>query len=239
MQRQILGLGSPPGPVQHLLCVASQPAVTTPTTAAADSSSTQELAAADAATGAGTAAGAGAAGVVCSWLPPADAGQPGMHKYLLQRVDHSSAAATWQTVAELQDSLSVRYRDVPPQPGLYQYRLAVSVLASVALACCGCLSAGKCKHIMTCHGDSVVTVSGGGDCCHSSCLLRVVVGWGVQTFDGMHFDTIVMSGKGGDCCHNIQAVETHRSMLGGVYHVCCTESLSACMCPPLHCCLCC
>ena len=166
MQRQILGLGSPPGPVQHLLCVASQPAVTTPTAAAADASSTQELAAADAATAAGTAAGAGAgaagaagtaragaAGVVCSWLPPADAGQPGMHKYLLQRVDHSSAAATWQTVAELQDSLSVRYRDVPPQPGVYQYRLAVGVPACAGI--------------------------------RSACLLWVLVGWKVQTCDDM------------------------------------------------------
>jgi hypothetical protein len=49
-----------------------------------------------------------------------------MHKYVLQRVDHLAQSAAWQTVAELHDSLSVRHRDLPPRPGMYQYRLAVS-----------------------------------------------------------------------------------------------------------------
>lgn len=94
-------------------------------TAEAHGSST----AAGRAAGAASAAAAAAAGlaVVCSWTPPMDPGQPGMHKYVLQRLDHSVASATWQTVAELHDSLSVRYKDGPLSPGVYQYRLAVRV----------------------------------------------------------------------------------------------------------------
>jgi len=120
MQRLLLGLGSPPGPVDLLSCsisgnnniVAAQH-----TTAAAGSVHGR----------AGAGAGAAApAAVVCTWKPPADPGQPVMHKYLLQRLDHSAPAAAWQTVADLQDSSSVRFGDVPPQPGVYQYRLAVS-----------------------------------------------------------------------------------------------------------------
>lgn len=67
---------------------------------------------------------------MCSWQPPLDPGQPAMHKYVLQRVEHSSASmsASWRTVADLQDSLSVRFLDVPPRAGVYQYRLAVSAV---------------------------------------------------------------------------------------------------------------
>jgi hypothetical protein len=138
MQRQILGLGAAPGPLQHLRCSVSQQHQHTRTTTAAAGTQADASAStlADAAAGvadvgapaqAAADAGAGAAAVVCSWLLPADPGQPGMHKYVLQRVDQSAQSAVWQTVAELHDSLSVRHTDVPSRPGMYQYRLAVSL----------------------------------------------------------------------------------------------------------------
>lgn len=122
MQRLLLGLGSPPGPVDLLSCSISNTNIVAAqhTAAAAGTASSVHGRA-----GAGAGAAAPAA-VVCTWKPPADLGQPVLHKYLLQRLDHSAPAAAWQTVADLQDSSSMRFRDVPPQPGVYQYRLAVS-----------------------------------------------------------------------------------------------------------------
>lgn len=129
MQRQILGLGQPPGALHHLQCstVSGSQHIGAAAAAQRHAGSTPEPTNVDAPAAAAEAPAAAApvAAVVCSWLPPADAGQPGMHKYVLQRVDHSGQSALWQTVAELHDSLSVRFRDVPPRPGLYQYRLSV------------------------------------------------------------------------------------------------------------------
>lgn len=127
MQRQLLGLGSPPGRLSHLHCKAQHAAaVLEPAAASAAASADASADHQQQQTGNNAPTGAAAA-VLCSWKPPADAGQPGMHKYVLQRIELSAAATAWQTVAELHDSLSVRFRDTPPTPGVYQYRLSVSV----------------------------------------------------------------------------------------------------------------
>lgn len=184
MQRQILGLGSPPGPLQRLQCsVSTTTSTSTSSQAHADpdatpapdnpASSAHQSAhpntAAETPGTQATAAAAVPAAVVCSWLPPADPGQPGMHKYVLQRMDHSAPSAVWQTVAELHDSLSVRHRDAPPKPGVYQYRLAVSTCVTKRPDVCACPA----------HGASVGNphwVS--GNCC-CGLLVHCLGGWRV------------------------------------------------------------
>ena len=94
---------------------------------------------------------------------------------------------------------------------------------------------------MTCHGDGVVTVSEGGDCCRSACLLSELVGWGVQTRDDMHGDSVVTVREAGDCCHNMQAVVSETAAAVACWVSCtvfsCGEGFSVRMCHQMHCCL--
>lgn len=118
MQRQMLGLGAEPGPIQHLDCTA-------PSSSSSSSSSTGTAKlAVEINHTAGVTAATQQSVVVCAWQAPAALGEPALHKYVLERFALLQPGAKWESAAELDDNVITRFTDVVQQPGVYQYRLA-------------------------------------------------------------------------------------------------------------------